>query len=478
MIQNFRELNRKMSPAVPRFSASCFLSFLLTKISHISPFPSLWVTDKFEKTDMRINWKALLSLGFAFWGLLCCTDLLGESTWKRCSHSLDEVLKDQYNHLNRVQDDTNQSEEAPKQKMSWPILLWNVCAFLCSLVFCSVIRNRKVLASKIGKIQDTETSSEQNSDSTKSNCKIIFKNQLFTPKETGKMQEQNLGQVLEEVKKEKHELAQQLVMAQKENLTAQQQIEEYKLETFMVKEKLARTANTLKENLKYKDFANANQELIARKAHNLELHLKEVCRDRDILRAKYSNLEKSHTKLEEKVKILQKQESESNIEQFPEKDTSEKPTSKDFLPQITDTEADICKFQKKIMELQRSIGAFETKKANFEANSKISVDLEESSMDTSKENESELLEREKKGEISSVKQNLINYNAYKVQMLRPRLKLGNIKERLYSTDTGSSSDDNSGPRRIISSTIEFQNFLKTLASNSKSSLNFHQSNMF
>ena len=84
------------------------------------------------------------------------------------------------------------------------------------------------------------------------------------------------------------------------------------------------------------------------------------------------------------------------------------------MPQITDTEADICKFQKKIMELQRSIGAFETKKANFEANSKISVDLEESSMDTSKENESELLEREKKGEISSVKQNLINYNAYKV----------------------------------------------------------------
>lgn len=61
-------------------------------------------------------------------------------------------------------------------------------------------------------------------------------------------------------------------------------------------------------------------------------------------------------------------------------------------------------------------------------------------------------------------------------MMRP--KLSNIKERLGSgTDTtGSSSDENSGPQRIISSTVEFQNFLKTLSAQN-STLNF-KSNVF
>jgi hypothetical protein len=164
------------------------------------------------------------------------------------------------------------------------------------------------------------------------------------------------------------------------------------------------------------------------------------------------------------------------------------------VSESNEADVDICKFQKKIMELQRSIGTFDSKKMGFEANSKISVDLDESSIDTSKDNDSERNES-KKADINLVKQNLLNYNAYKVrksdlrsrsnsefqaQMLRPKLKLANIKERLYSaTDTtGSSSDDNSGPHRIISSTVEFQNFLKTLTSSSKSSVNFKRNNMF
>lgn len=69
------------------------------------------------------------------------------------------------------------------------------------------------------------------------------------------------------------------------------------------------------------------------------------------------------------------------------------------------------------MELQKSIGTFEGEKIAFEANSKISVDLEESSMDTSKENDGEQLtdhSDSKKAEINIVKQNILNYNAYKV----------------------------------------------------------------
>lgn len=69
-------------------------------------------------------------------------------------------------------------------------------------------------------------------------------------------------------------------------------------------------------------------------------------------------------------------------------------------------------------------------------------------------------------------------------MMRPKLRLSNMtpNSNTYVTDTtgsGSSSDENTGggggPQRIISSTVEFQNFLKTLTSKSSTSVNFTRS---
>ncbi|KYB25394.1 golgin subfamily A member 5 [Tribolium castaneum] len=417
---------------------------------------------------MRVNWKPLLSLGCVFWGFIYMTDLLGDSTWKRCSQSFEDILSGQFKQLSRRQQNFETPETATK--LNWPILLWNVCAFLCSLVFCSVVKSMSWVVWRVFKFYNVFRNRQGLSNRLKG------AETEATPKPLpGTINKEQIKKEMEELAKEKDELSQQLVLAQKENLTARQQIEEYKLETFMMKEKLARTASTLKENLKYKDYASANQEVISRKAHNLELHLKEVSRDRDLLRSKLATLEKNYSKLEEKLKLYEKQDSESNLEQLPEKDIASKPLTEQSEEISSDPPVDICNFQKKIMELQKSIGTFEpTSKIEFQANSKISVDLDESSIDTSKDTDCEGL-HQKKAELNEVKQNILNYNAYKAQMLRPKLKLSNIQERLYSpTDTtGSSSDDNSGPQRIISSTVEFQNFLKTLSANN-SNFNFNK----
>ncbi|XP_044271779.1 uncharacterized protein PF11_0207-like [Tribolium madens] len=412
---------------------------------------------------MRVNWKPLLSLGCVFWGFIYLTDLLGDSTWKRCSHSFEDILNGQFRELSKKHRSNFETPETAT-KLNWPILLWNVCAFLCSLVFCSVVKSMSWVVWRVFKIYNVFRNRQ------------VLTNRLKVAESESSPEplKEQIKREMEELEKEKKELSQQLVLAQKENLSARQQIEEYKLETFMMKEKLARTASTLKENLKYKDYASANQEVISRKAHNLELHLKEISRDRDLLRSKLATLEKNYSKLEEKLKLYEKQDSESNLEQLPEKDVASKPLTEQSEISTSDPPADICNFQKKIMELQKSIGTFEPTKVEFEANSKISVDLDESSLDTSKENDCEVL-HQKKADLNVVKQNILNYNAYKAQMLRPKMKLSNIKERLYSpTDTtGSSSDDNSGPQRIISSTVEFQNFLKTLSANS-SNFNFNK----
>lgn len=284
----------------------------------------------------------LFSLGFAFWGILCYTDLLGESSWKKCSYSkspldsfvtikqffsaLDDILKGQYMEITRKFHHTNAEPDQGPRKMNWSILLWNICAFLCSLVFCSVMRSMSWIVWKLVKVYKvfrnrkdlTNKMAENSAESAKSNCKVLFENQLVANKSSNTDQAES--KEIEELRQERKELCQQLSLAQKENLTARQQIEEYKLETYMMKEKLARTANSLRENMKYKDFATSSQEMVSRKIQNLELHLKEVSRDRDLLRSKLGNLEKHYAKLEEKLKFYEKQDSETNIEQFPEKD--------------------------------------------------------------------------------------------------------------------------------------------------------------
>lgn len=363
---------------------------------------------------------------------------------------------------------TNQvleEKETTNKWSNWSILLWNICAFLCSLIFFSVIRSASWIIWKVFKIynfikqkhfndtQNEKTESEtNNTQKSKPNCKVLFKNTMFTPTEKHKylqdpensetnsdvLQETSkLALQLEETKKAKEQLSQQLHVAEKENLSARQQIEEFKLENFMMKEKLARTASVLKEKLQVNQITPASQEFLARKAHSLEMHLKEVCKDREVLRTKLINLEKTYSLLEQRLRAYEEedQESENGLMLKPEKDIADETPSKnaDLEIEMTEPDVDMSQFQQKIMQLQRNIDGFgDSKPQHFQANSKISVDLEESTSIEEAIKDEEIIPRSPKkfvqkqpqrDDINQVKQNLMNYNAYKVGLFKQKFSL-------------------------------------------------------
>lgn len=301
--------------------------------------------------------------------------------------------------------------------MSLMNILWNIFVFICSIVFYSTLRSTSWIVWKIVKILNyakpkknpisSQSNNEVESDAlNNTKSQLLFQSDMFS-KSFHSNDFQSLSRDLEQARNEKCLLEKQLILTQTENITARQQIEEYKLETTMLQDQLTKLSNALKENKKYKNYAAASHEFITKKVYSLESHLRDVCREREILRSQLGNLEQKYLKLQEEIKADEKDISEENNEmkQYPERDTTKLTSNEEACKENNN-------FQKTCRDLEDNCNSYNSK-MHFEANSKISIDLEESNTPR------EATENNNKNNeffANMTKQNMVNYNAYKVNI--------------------------------------------------------------
>ncbi|KAG5872141.1 hypothetical protein JTB14_003479 [Gonioctena quinquepunctata] len=82
---------------------------------------------------MLVHWTSLVGFGFAFWILLCLTDLLGG---KPRGYPMRGDEHSEVNYENEILDDFKDKV----LKFGWSLALWNSLAFITSLVFCNLAR--------------------------------------------------------------------------------------------------------------------------------------------------------------------------------------------------------------------------------------------------------------------------------------------------------------------------------------------------
>ncbi|KAG5872140.1 hypothetical protein JTB14_003478 [Gonioctena quinquepunctata] len=316
-----------------------------------------------------------------------------------------------------------------------------------------------------------------------------------------------LSQKLEGITKEKKELSKSLAVTQKENRAAKQQLEELLQEKGVLIKKLENATKEFKSNIKSKKLALAKLEEVTSNVENLKQQLEQVTRDKEILENKLKVLEKEYEKLQERV-ILSNPQNFSNQEQRPERDvdarnneegeecrqnqadnelSSSTEDMKTNLGSVSQTEMDMKKIQVKIKQLEKNLEIFNSKPDIPRGESDLSLSLvgniSESQVKTEDENDfsdypftnSPRL-RYWGGKAGDVLQTLAAKVNDKVRFLDRIRETGETGPEENSSQE--SLDEANCSTRIVSSSIAFQNFLKSLQPNMRRQFRTHCDSIF
>ncbi|XP_057657075.1 uncharacterized protein LOC130894343 isoform X2 [Diorhabda carinulata] len=291
--------------------------------------------------------------------------------------------------------------------------------------------------------------------------------------------------------KEKKDINKQLLAIQKDNKTARQQIEELIQEKGMLLKKLEIATKDIKSNTKSKKAVMTKLEELTISSETLKQELEQVSRDKNILENKLKVLQGEYEKLQERI-ILP---SDVNFREdyhvnTPERDTNDRNinntntnkmektqsigrfSEKTDIEQqsISQTELDMKNIQVKIKQLEKNLENFNAEKPEFnfkKSDPELNLNFgdnknvydEDTDNDYFFPNTSPRL-RYWSGRAGDVIQSLASKVNDKVRCLN------NIKEKCetevdeYSSQE--SLEDLRTPRRIVSSSVAFQKFLKNL----------------
>ncbi|XP_060529538.1 uncharacterized protein LOC132703978 isoform X2 [Cylas formicarius] len=296
-----------------------------------------------------------------------------------------------------------------------------------------------------------------------------------------------LSMKLEAVTIEKKELSKQLALAQKENRAAKQQLEELVEEKSALVKKLETATREFKNNTKSKKAALGKLEEATENAEKLRLQLEQVSRDKEILEKKLGLLENEYTKLHERFIDSQRTVVSTVDENVPERDRDRDKDSQfiqnpfQALASVSQTELDMKNIQQKIKQLEKNLENFNMSsnelmsRNNFtQGESELSLTTLESQIRLDEDDTFSYAESGYSGNsprqkywservaelVGRNKNKFVKIQELAIQMREKAKLLGHIGVvEDYATDGHSSGEDRE-PRRIVSSSLAFKNFLR------------------
>lgn len=99
---------------------------------------------------MYVNWKTLIAMGLAFWGLLCASDYFFEDFGQRhydlgIYHTISALLlfmhrpnlsEDWFSEADQLKEQEEQKEPISFLSLIWSLIFWNFVAFVTTIGFC------------------------------------------------------------------------------------------------------------------------------------------------------------------------------------------------------------------------------------------------------------------------------------------------------------------------------------------------------
>ncbi|XP_030766996.1 probable kinetochore protein NDC80 isoform X2 [Sitophilus oryzae] len=317
-----------------------------------------------------------------------------------------------------------------------------------------------------------------------------------------------LSRKIDALTKDKREMTKQLTVVQKENRAATQQLEELIEEKATLLKKLETAAKDFKTNTKTKKLALAKLEEVNNNIEDLRQQLEQVTRDKEILEKKLRLLETEYNKLHERyIQAQQNSYRRSHDDNLPERDESgskaqttviEKlsfcadnsiPPTKtvNVLASVSQTEFDMKIIQEKIKQLERNLENLNVGCDNFEnyrGPDQLESDLSESIIEPTTDslnrvegsrstfsgyssNNSPRLKywsEKVSGLIGNSHNQFSKIHALASRVQEKAKQFGSIKlsEGDSTLEEDSSQSDERVPKRLVSSSIAFKNFLKSL----------------
>ncbi|XP_050312502.1 uncharacterized protein LOC126747745 [Anthonomus grandis grandis] len=283
-----------------------------------------------------------------------------------------------------------------------------------------------------------------------------------------------LSRKLEAIVKERNELSRQFSVSKKENRAAKQQLEELLLEKGQLLKKLENAAKEFKSNTKTKKLALAKLEEVSGTAEELRQQLEQVSRDKEILDKKLKLLESEYNKLHER--FIASQQKLYDEENLPERDENCVKPAK-VLASVSQTEVDMRNIQEKIKRLEKNLENLNCGSVDLLA-SELSLSFDNNSASDSQNKHSSWTNYSLLSSGSTPRQtgywsdkvaDLISRNKRqfaKIHELAVKMQektgwLGGRPEEEEEVEVSSDSED-AEPKRMVSSSLAFKNFLKSL----------------
>ncbi|XP_076265820.1 uncharacterized protein LOC143199712 [Rhynchophorus ferrugineus] len=332
-----------------------------------------------------------------------------------------------------------------------------------------------------------------------------LKDELHRHQTTSLKDHAALSRKVENVTKAKREIEKQLTVMQKENRAAKQQLEEMVQEKAALLKKLENATKEFKSNTRSKKFALAKLEEVTTNVEELRQQLEQVTRDKEILEKKLKLLEVEYNKLHDRYIAAQQMsiarnqddnlpERDENSQKFPNlavenlhfSNESALQKTASVLASVSQTEVDMKMIQEKIKQLEKNLenlnisgDGLECYKPVEQFESDLSLSVAEITTDSQQRHANgSLTTFSGYSSNNSPRPNIWtqrvaeligkNRNQFaKIQVLANQMQqkakvLSGIKQSGDSSAEESSQSDEREPKRLVSSSIAFKNFLKSL----------------